>query len=107
MRFSRSQGSSANKVHVVWRDIGFGEIAVEAGISESHADVSLKDYTYTQRRWIAYTSFYIERQDGPFIQYLGGIGTLVLRREAQHLLSSVALPARAERIYRFAEKVWM
>lgn len=94
-------------LRTAWKGLVFAFKNPYAVLRHIHADVALKDYTYTQRRWLAYTSFYVERQDGPFIQYLGRTGSFVLKGKGPRLLSPVALPAPAERIYRFTEKVWM
>jgi len=98
----------AHRAQVRWRDVGFGELSVEIGIaSVGLTDIDLRRDSLARNIWIARCRFWIERQDGPFVQGLMPTGSLMLTEAGKSLLTAIQLPRPEARRYRFVDKVWM
>jgi hypothetical protein len=98
----------AHRAQVHWRDVGFGELSVEIGIaSVGLTDIDLKRDQLARNAWIARCRFWIERQDGPFVQGLMPTGSLMLTQAGKSLMASLQLPPPEVRRYRFVDKIWM
>jgi len=91
---------------VSWRDISFGELTVDIGIARPGKKADLRRCYYSRNNWLGKCRFNIERQDGPFIQYLA-TNNMMLSNACKKLLSDVEIDPPEDRLYRFSERVWM
>lgn len=97
-----------HRAQVHWRDVGFGELSVETGIAAvGITDIDLQRDSLARNIWIARCRFWIERQDGPFVQGLMPSGSLTLTQAGRNFLAGLQLPGPESRRYRFVDKIWM